>query len=61
MKQIFTLFLTTALISTNIFSSDENIEACSEKNVPSEERSFSKNFSGVFNDKKLEYIASLIE
>ena len=60
MKLIFILFLITTFISTNIFS-NENAENCSIKNVPTEERSFSNNFSGVFNGKKLDYVASLKE
>ena len=61
MKFIFILFLTTTFISTNIFSADGDSENCSNKNVPSEERSFSNNFAGVFNGKRLEYTASLNE
>ena len=61
MKLIFILILTYIFVSSNNISANENIENCSIKNVPSKERIFSKNFSGVFNGKRIDYIASLKE
>ena len=56
MKLIFILTLTYIFVSSNNISANENIENCSIKNVPSKERIFSKNFSGVFNEKRIDYI-----
>ena len=61
MKLIFILILTYTFVYSNNISANENIENCSIKNVPSKERIFSKNFSGVFNGKRIDYVASLKE
>ena len=68
MKFKFFLFLITSFISTNIIIADESTKItdestknCSLKNVPANERSFSNNFSGIFNGKRLDYVASLKE
>ena len=57
---LFTLIFASVLFSLDAFTSDEDIDAC-EENTIINEKSFTKDFEGIFNGKKLNYSASLKE
>ncbi|MDA8861649.1 hypothetical protein N9I51_01705 [Gammaproteobacteria bacterium] len=57
---LFALIFASVLFSLDAFTSDEDIDAC-EENTIINEKSFTKDFEGIFNGKKLNYSASLKE
>ena len=61
MKLLITLITTLTFTSIAISASEEIPKDCINNNVHDNERSFSNNFSGTFNGKRLEYTASLNE
>ncbi len=61
MKTIYILLLSSTLLSTLLYSSNDNHDHCDSSDVNTNERSFTNNFSGTFNGKKVNYIASLKE
>ena len=62
MKFIHTLIISTILITPELSSNDlNNNEECNSSDVSIEERAFTNTFSGIFNGKKINYVASLKE
>ena len=62
MKFINTLIISTILITPELSSNDlNNNEECNSSDVSIEERAFTNTFSGIFNGKKINYVASLKE
>ena len=57
---LLSLIFITMIFALNISSSEEVLNECKVKPID-KERSFTKNFDGVFNGKKLTYSASLKE
>ena len=57
---LFALIFASVLFSLDAVTSDEDTNAC-EENTIINEKSFTKDFEGIFNGKKLNYSASLKE